>query len=102
MISVSGGLKLTSLVGYGFGGPVDTTNNGFIEINSGSAANFQGTYGGSGVRSVRGAAGVNATATSLDIAGAASGTFDVASGKLEFDTTPVTFNFLALPISLHL
>ncbi len=95
LVSVnSGGLFfLSSIAGYGSGGPVNTTNNGVIEVNGYSgvvtSADFQGSYGGSGVLSVRGVPGDDANNASAEIAGPASGTFTVASGKLKFDTTPV-------------
>ena len=96
-LSVSGGstLSLSSNNGYiaTGGGNLNTTNNGVIEVTGASgrttSADFEGSYEGSGVLSVRGAPGATASTTSIQIGGAASGIFDVASGELQFDTTPV-------------
>lgn len=83
------------------------TNNGLIAVNgaAGQSTSFQfeGSYSGAGLLSVRGTPGAAPTDTSAQILyGATSGDFDIASGELSFnkyldDTTkPLggTINFL--------
>lgn len=96
MVSIGGSaLASGSYYGYAAGGKgnLNTVNNGVIEVTGAAGrsakADFEGSYGGSGLLSVRGAPGASAANAMAEIAGPASGVFDVASGQLTFHTTPV-------------
>jgi len=104
VLSISSGSLLASGSYYGYSdsgiGNLNTTNNGVIEVTGAAgratSANFEGSYQGAGVLSVRGTPGSSASDARAEINGAASGVFDVASGQLYFHTTPVSggVNFL--------
>jgi len=104
VVSVGSGSQFTSGGYYGYSssgtGNLNTTNNGVIEVTGAAgraaSASFKGSYAGSGLLSVRGTPGAAASDAQAEIAGPASGIFDVASGQLYFHTTPVSggVNFL--------
>jgi len=81
---------------FGAGGTTNSAkiiNNGLIAVNgaAGRTTKFssQGSYSGSGLLSVRGVSGAAPTDTSAEIVyGAASGTFDIASGELSLTKSP--------------
>jgi len=81
---------------FGAGGTTNSAkiiNNGLIAVNgaAGRTTKFssQGSYSGSGLLSVRGVFGAAPTDTSAEIVyGAASGTFDIASGELSLTKSP--------------
>ena len=91
--SDGGGIILSSIYGYGVGDDCNVTNNGVMDLNGAAGTTtamvVQGSYQGSGLLSVRGAAGDNAASTYTNVVGPASGIFDVESGELKFSTTPV-------------
>ena len=95
-LSNAGALILSSYYGYIVPGNsnVDVVNNGLITVSGtlgkATGIDVQGSFQGSGLLSVRGAPGELAGNTSATIAGAANGTFDIASGKIQFNTTPVS------------
>ena len=97
VVSVGSGSQLASGSYYGYSssgiGNLNTVNNGVIEVTGAAgrsaSADFEGSYGGSGLLSVRGTPGASASDALAEISGPASGVFDVASGQLHFHTTPV-------------
>jgi len=94
-ISVGSGSTLLTNSYYGYNsanlGDLNTVNNGVIDVtgapNVTTKAEFEGSFSGSGLLSVRGVPGA-AASTGAQIHGPASGTFDIASGELEFYTRP--------------
>ncbi len=97
VINVGSGSRLSATSYYGYSasgiGNVNTTNNSLINVTGSAGLNtsleLQGSYGGAGLLPVRGVAGADASQARAEIAGAASGTFDLASGQLYFRSTPV-------------
>lgn len=107
VMSVNSGssLRISGAGGYTDGSTLNGTvrNDGLINVGDGgpagsSASLYMGTtYNGAGLVSVRGAPGsTRPPDTRAIIGGPASGTFDIASGKVEFDgkTSTAAVNFL--------
>ncbi|WP_428391565.1 beta strand repeat-containing protein [Lichenicoccus sp.] len=103
IVTVSDGSQLifSDFNGFSAGSGDGLQNDGLIQVlagpHGGASLTVEATFGGSGTLLVQGQAGVNPTATAAHIAGPASGTFDVASGELDFSAgNPVagTINFL--------
>ena len=103
-IKSGGGLIVSRAYGYLETGTNNGSlrNDGLINVTGGTAErnvyfNLQTTYAGTGLVSIRGTPGsVNPPDTTVVAAGSASGTFDIASGKLDFKgrANTATVNFL--------
>jgi len=104
-VNSGSGLRISTASGYADGSTIDGTvrNDGLINVGGGgptgsTATLYMGTtYNGTGLVSVRGAPGsTRPPDTRAIVGGPASGTFAIASGKVEFDgkVNTAAVNFL--------
>ncbi len=99
-VTTGGSFGISDLYGYEPADGDSLVNNGLISVTApdgrGSTVTIGAAYSGSGTLSVQGTPGSNPFNTIAEFEGPASGNFDVASGQLEFEDSPVqgTINFL--------